>query len=122
MRDVIAALLGALVGSAFSSVAALLYIAAVRRVGQKVFGSWLIFLWFPVHCVFALILAFPSGFFPFLALGLVGTSFPLTNALYAIIIGFVILGLIPPFTYFFLQWRHLQRAGYLPDPKGLTNR
>jgi len=118
---VIAAFVGALIGSAFSSIAALAYIAAVRRVGHKVFGSWLIFLWLPVHCIFALILAVPSIFFPFFALRLVEASFPLTNALYAIVMVFGILGLVPPFTYFFRQWQHLQRAGYLPSPKGLTN-
>jgi hypothetical protein len=100
MREVIAAFLGALVGSVFSSIAALAYIAAVRRVGHKVFGSCLIFLWLPVHCIFALILAVPSMFFPFFALRLLGASFPLSNTLYAIVIVFGIFGLIPPFTYF----------------------
>jgi hypothetical protein len=44
MHDVIAAF----VGSTFSYIAAFAYIVAVRRVGYKVFGFWLIFLWFPV--------------------------------------------------------------------------
>ena len=121
MRDVVAAFFGALVGSAFSSTAALLYIAAVRRVGRKVFGSWRLFLWLPVHFLFAFTLTAPM-FFPFFALGLVRASFPLTNTLYVIVMIFGILGLVPPFAYFFVQWNRLQRAGYLPPLKGLTNR
>jgi hypothetical protein len=118
MHDVIAAF----IGSTFSYIAAFAYIVAVRRVGYKVFGSWLIFLWFPVHCIFALILALPSMFFVFFALRLVGASFPLSNTVYAMAMAFGILGLIPPFTYFFRQWHYLRRAGYLPPPRSLTNR
>jgi len=122
MRDIIAVFFGAVVGSASSFIVALAYIAVVRRVGHKVFGSWLIFLWFPVHCIFALILTLPSMFFLVLALRLVGAPFPLSNTVSAIVMVFCVLALIPPFTYFFRQWYHLQRAGYLPPPRGLTKR
>jgi hypothetical protein len=122
MRDAIALFFGAVVGSASSFTVALAYIAVVRRVGHKVFGSWLVFLWFPVHCIFALILTLPSMFFLVLALRLVGASFPLSNTVSAMVIVFCILSLILPFTYFFRQWYHLKRAGYLPPLRGLTNR
>jgi hypothetical protein len=121
MRDVIAAFCGALMGSAFSLISALAYVAAVRRVGRKVFRSWLLFLWLPVHFIFAFTLSAPM-FFPFFAIRFVGASFPLTNALYALAISFGILGAVPPFTYFFRQWRHLEHAGYFLHQTGLTKR
>jgi hypothetical protein len=121
MRDVTTAFFGAFVGSAFSLIAMLVYIAAVRRVGRRVFKSWLLALWFPVHLLFAITLMAPM-FFPFYALGIAGASFPLPNALKAVAIVFGSVGLVPPLIYFFRQWYNLQRAGYLPPPKGLTNR
>ena len=50
-------------------------------------------------------------FFVFFALRLVGASFLLGNTVYAMAMAFGILGLIPPFTYFFRQWHYLRRAG-----------
>jgi hypothetical protein len=121
MSDVIAAFFGALIGSGFSSLAVLLYLAAVRRVARKVFQSWLIFLWLPVHILFAFTLPAPM-LFPFFALRLAGASFPLSNALYAVSFSFGILGLIVPLVYFFTQWHRLKTAGVLPRLGGLTKR
>jgi len=121
MRDAIAAFLGALGGSAFSFFTVMIYIALVSRVARKVFQSSLIFLWFPVHILFALTFSAPM-FCPFFALKFVGASFPLTNALYALAFSFGLLGLLAPLAYFLCQWRRLQTAGVLPPPKGLTKR
>ncbi|PYL09235.1 MAG: hypothetical protein DME33_04795 [Verrucomicrobia bacterium] len=111
MGHVTAVFLGALIGSAFSFTAAYLYIAGIRRIGPKVFQTWRILLLLPVHFVFAFTLSAPM-FFPFFALGVIGASFPLTNAAYALAISFGILGAVPPFTYFFRQWHRLRGAGY----------
>ncbi|HEX3420662.1 MAG TPA: hypothetical protein VHT01_05505 [Candidatus Udaeobacter sp.] len=118
---VIVALIGALVGSGFSSLAALLYLAAVRRVARKVFQSWLIFLWFPVQILFAFTLPAPM-LFPFFALRVADASFPPSNTLYAVTFRFGILGLIVPVVYFFSQWHRLKISGILPRLTGLTNR
>jgi len=118
---VIAAFVGALIGSGFSSLAVLLYLAAVRRVARKVFQSWLIFLWLPVHILFALTLPAPM-LFPFIALRLAAASFPLSNALYTVTFSFGILGLIVPTVYFFTQWHRLKTSGVLPRLRGLITR
>jgi hypothetical protein len=121
VRDLIAIFLGALVGGGFSFGAAFLYIGVVRRVGRKVFQSWLILLWFPVHVFFAVTLV-AGFFFPFYALRLVGASFPLSNALNALAFFFGLAAAVPSLTYFFRQWHRLQLAGYVPPIKGLTSR
>jgi hypothetical protein len=113
VRDFIAVSLGALVGGAFSFAVAHLYIGVIRRIGRRVLKSWLIFLWLPVHIVFAF--AMVSGvFFPFYALGLVGASFPLPNTLKALAIVFGVVGATPALVYYFREWHHLRKAGPIP--------
>jgi hypothetical protein len=73
-------------------------------------------LWFPVHVLFAVTLVAPM-FPPFFVLGIVGASFPLPDTLTAVAIISGILGLVALVTYFFRQWHHLQRLGYLPTQR-----
>ena len=113
MRGFIAVSLGAFIGGGFSFAVAYLYIALVRRIGRRVLRSWLIFLWFPVHMVFAFIMVF-GVFFPFYALGLVGAVFPLTDALKALAIGFGVVAAAPALVYYFREWHHLRKAGHSP--------
>jgi hypothetical protein len=112
VREFLAILLGALIGSAFSFIVAFLFVTAVDRLGQPVFGSWRRWLFLPIVLLFALSQTAPM-FFPFFALGFVRASFPLDTALFTLAMVFGLSALIPPLTYFIRQRRRLQDAGYL---------
>jgi hypothetical protein len=112
MPEVIAILLGALIGSAFSLLTAFFFVGAVRHLGQGVFLSWRRWLFLPVVVLFALSQTAPM-FFPFYAFGFVHASFPLGAALLTLAMVCGVSALIPPLMYFIRQRRHLEEAGYL---------
>ena len=109
MRDFIAVCLGTLADGCFSFAVAWLYIAVVRHIGRRLLKSWLIFLWFPVHIVFAIAIVL-GVFFPFYALMLVRASFPMGNFLNVLAIVFGVGGATPALVYFFHAWQHLRKA------------
>ncbi len=111
MRDLTAVVIGALAGSLFSFAAAFLYIAAIRRIGPKVFQTWRFDLLVPVHIVFAFSQLAPL-FVPVGWLQRIGAPFPADHTLFAITLVSGILGLIPPSWYFYRKWSQLQAAGY----------
>jgi hypothetical protein len=113
VRDLIAVPLGALVGGGFSFAVAYLYIAIVRRVGRRVLRSWFIFLWFPVHIVFAFAMVF-GVFLPFYALSFVGAVFPISDTLKALAIVFGVVAVAPALVYYFREWHHLRKARHSP--------
>ncbi len=113
MRDFIAISLGALVGGGFSFGVVYFYVAVIRRIGHRVLKSWLIFLWLPVHIVFAVAMVL-GVFFPFYALGLVGASLPLADTLKAVAIIFGAAGATPALVYYFREWHHLRKTGPIP--------
>jgi hypothetical protein len=112
MRDLTAVVIGALAGSLFSFAVAFLYTAAIRRIGPKVFQTWRFDLLVPVHIVFAFSQLAPL-LVPAAWLQRNGVPIPPTDhTLFAITLVSGILGLIPPFWYFYRRWSQLQAAGY----------
>jgi hypothetical protein len=116
MREFAVVLFGALIGGAFSLATAFLYIRVVRRVARRVFRSWFGLLWLPIHVVFACTLV-AAFIFPYYMLGVIGTAFPLPDALYALTLTLSLAAALPALIYFFRQWNNLQKHGYIPRPK-----
>ncbi len=116
MREFTAVVVGALAGSAFAFAAVFLYIATIRRIGPKLFQTWRRVLLLPVHLLVAFTQAAPI-LFPLKWLQRLGASYAADDALFALLLVFGIVGLIPPSIYFYTQWSQLEAAGYLRNAK-----